>query len=92
MLSNLSNNRVLSHHQPTYLQLDERRKRKLGRLVPFEMRALLLEMLDCEPNLRPSANYALQVSISRAAAGSVCVCVSGNTDSNNNNNNTHTHK
>lgn len=45
------------------VQLDRRRKMQLARLVPCELRALLVEMLDNEPNLRPSANRVLQVSV-----------------------------
>ena len=31
--------------------------------MPLEMRDALLGMLELEANLRPSANYALQVSV-----------------------------
>ena len=44
------------------LQLESRRKSRLSRLVPAEMRQALLEMLDTEPHLRPSASCLLQVS------------------------------
>lgn len=54
---------------PNERQLDESRKKKLAQLVPFEMRAILVEMLDCEPNLRPSANYILQVSGAASKSG-----------------------
>ena len=47
-------------------QLQERRKLRLAKMVPFETRAALLAMLDAEPNARPSANYVLQVSKARA--------------------------
>lgn len=47
-----------------------KRKRKLCRHVPFEMRSTLLEMLDTEPNLRPSASRALQVSRAQMSCSS----------------------
>lgn len=59
--------RALHLHRALRAQLNERRKRKLARLVPFEMRAVLNETLNGEPNLRPSAHYALQVSPSMLA-------------------------
>ena len=52
-------------------QLYERRRRKLALLVPYEMHLALSEMLDMEPNLRPSASYALQVSLAANAAAAV---------------------
>jgi len=43
-------------------QLNERKKGRAAQMVPMEMREAFLEMLELEPNLRPSANYLLQVS------------------------------
>lgn len=55
----------LNHGYLLKLEQSAENRVNLTRLVPFEMRALVCQMLECEPHLRPAANFVIQVSLTQ---------------------------